>query len=180
MVISIPTTMQESLIKYAQGASWVQHAFLRTDDTSDVIIDAVNGEFDPDIPKYYAICFQHSFDEEAAELNLFVEELLGEAVRYNAPKEATTSLSALVNGLDLMIESLKEIAALCKADDKVNQEVTYFVNSNGYHPFKERGPAQLKRSLNVFRRTLVSVLKEELGSKQYRFFLTYEDNSRVG
>lgn len=175
MVLLISKEMKEGFVKFDQGFSWVQHALLRTDDTSDTILDSINGEFDPDIQTYYQQCFQHSFDEEAAELSLFVEEYLGEAIRHTPPSETASSLSMLVKGLDLMIEGLKEITIQCKEDAEAKLQLAQFKNSNGYHPFKGRDPVQFRRPLGHFRRTLIAALKKEMGSKRYHFYLRHEE-----
>lgn len=175
MVLVISKEMKEGLVKFDQGSSWVQHALLRTDDTSETILDAINGEFDSEIQKHYQQCFRHSFDEEAAELSLFVEEFLGEAVRHTHPPETASSLSIVVKGLDLMVEGLKEITTQCKEDAEAKQHLAQFKNSNVYHPFKERGPIQSRRPLGHFRRTLIAALKKEMGSKRYHFYLTHEE-----
>lgn len=167
MTVAAPHKMQDSLTKMEQGSSWILSSLQRFDDNSEMIQNAMNGEYDPFVQEQFAKCFKFSFDEEAAELSLFVEEFLGDAVSYEWPKQEENSLSVLVTGLNQMVDGLDEIVELCKEDNGVKQQLRHFINSNGYQPFKEYGFSNFQKHLRGFRRSLLATLKKEMGHYQF-------------
>lgn len=168
MTVLAPHKLQDSLTKMEKGSSWILSSLQRYDEYSEMITNAMNGEYDSFDQEQFAKCFKFSFDEEAAELSLFIEEFLGNAVSYKWPDQEQNTLSILVAGIDSMVEGLDEIIELCKEDNGTKQELRYFKSSNGYQPFKEYGFSNYQKNLRGFRRALLSTLKQIVGHYQYQ------------